>query len=210
MHTTKTIEGKPEPMKHPAEEQWMSYVYGELPAAKKREFTAHLDGCPECREQVARWRGTMNALDDWKMATPVKSKETQHLLKWGIAAALMIGIGLGFGVSQGLSNNSQRESALREKLQKEVRSEIKVQLTQQREHILAEVTKVMDEKRAEDNRATLVALRQMNAAHRADYNSLHKDLETMAVLTETSLRQAQQQIVTLANYSDPENNSAKQ
>jgi anti-sigma factor RsiW len=188
----------------------MGYVYGELPAAKKRELAMHLDGCPECREQVARWRGTMNALDDLKMPTPVKSKGTQSLLKWGIAAALMIGIGLGFGVSQSLSNNSQREAALREKLQKEVRSEIKVQLAQQREHIVAEVTKVMDEKRAEDSRATMIALRQMNAAHRADYNSLHKDLETMAVMTETSLRQAQQQIVTLANYSEPDNNSAKQ
>jgi anti-sigma factor ChrR (cupin superfamily) len=208
MHTTQTNEAKADFMKHPAEEQWMAYLYGELPAAKKNEMAAHLKQCTNCGERVTRWRETMRALDAWKIKTPIETTRSSGFLKWGIAAALMIGIGLGFGVSHIISSSAQKEASL--KIRAEVRAEMKTQMAQQREEILLEVTKVLDEKRAEDNRATAIALRQINAAHRADYNSLHKDLETMAVMTETSLRQAQQQIVTLANYSETDNNSTKQ
>lgn len=208
MHTTQANEGKADFMKHPAEEQWMAYLYGEVRGERKKELAAHLEQCPECGARIAKWRETMTALDSWKINTPVATPSNSGLLKWGIAAALMIGIGLGFGVSHVVLSSGQKEAAL--KIRAEVQAEMKTQMTQQREQILADVTKAMDEKRAEDNRATLIALRQLNAAHRADYNSLQTDLETMALTTETSLRQAQQQIVTLANYSETDNNSTKQ
>lgn len=194
MQKIESTAGKPGDMKHPAREEWMEFIYGELAPAPHAGLAAHLKECPACAQQVAQWRTTMAALDEYKFAALPPRRSRRPVLKWAIAAALMIGLGLGFGASFLLAKSSVRQ---------ELRAELKTQLAQERGELLAQVMKVVDEKRAEDARTTLTALDQLNSAHRADYNSLHADLETVAVTTQKSLQQAQRQIVTLANYTQP-------
>jgi hypothetical protein len=189
--------GKPGDMKHPAREEWMEFLYGEVAPARRAGLAAHLQECPACAQQVAQWRTTMASLNEYEIAACPPRCNRQPVLKWAIAAALMIGIGLGFGASFLLAAGAK--SSVRQ----ELAAEMKTQIARERGELLAQVMKVVDEKRAEDARATLTALDQLNTAHRADYNSLHADLETVAVTTQKSLQQAQRQIVTLANYTQP-------
>jgi hypothetical protein len=197
MQKIESTAGKFGDMKHPAREEWMEFIYGELAPAQHAALATHLKECPACAQQVAQWRTTLATLNEYKITARPTQRSRQPVLKWAIAAALVIGVGLGFGASFLLAANAK--SSVRQ----ELRAEMKTQIARERGELLAQVMKVVDEKRAEDARATLTALDQLNTAHRADYNALHADLETVAVTTQKSLQQAQRQIVTLANYTQP-------
>lgn len=114
-------------MTHPTREDWMSYLYEELDAAARAELTAHLRICPECKTALDGWRGTMNTLQAWQL--PAKSDGTiwaRPFFKWGIAAALMLGIGFGFGQFAGAKalNTEQLRAALIPTLRQELRQEL--------------------------------------------------------------------------------------
>jgi hypothetical protein len=64
--------------------------------------------------------------------------------------------------------------------------------------LIAAVAQKLEEKRLTDQQAALAALQEVNAQHVADYASLRKELETVAVFTESGLQRAQNQITTLA------------
>jgi hypothetical protein len=197
MQKIETASGKPGDMKHPAREEWMEFLYGELAPAHHAGLATHLKECATCAQQVAQWRTTMASLNEFKIEACPPQRSRQPVLKWAIAAALMVGIGLGFGTSFLIAANA------RSSIRRELRAEMKTQLDHERGELFAQVMKAVDEKRAEDGRATLAALDQISAAHHADYSSLHADLETVAVTTQKSLQQAQRQIVSLANYTQP-------
>ena len=61
--------------------------------------------------------------------------------------------------------------------------------------------------RAEDNQAVYAALNKLESQLVANYVSLKKDLDTVAVWTDVGLRRAQQQLVQLADYTQPARNS---
>ncbi len=85
-------------MKHPQREEWMAYLYGEIPGKEKARLALHLGGCADCRTEVAAWQGAMNALGEWKIAPPRgTSGIPRAALRWGVAAALMLGMGFGLG-----------------------------------------------------------------------------------------------------------------
>ena len=102
----------------------------------------------------------MASLNEYEIAVHPPRRGRQPVLKWAIAAALVIGVGLGFGASFLLAANAK--SSFRE----ELRAEMKTQLARERGELFAQVMKVVDEKRAEDARTTLIALDQLNTAHR--------------------------------------------
>jgi hypothetical protein len=208
MQTNKTAKRNSSDMKHPAQEQWMAYLYGELPVAEKEGMSAHLAQCAECAVNVRQWRSVMNSLDDWKLPTTAKRPSSQPMMKWGIAAALILGLGCGWGVPQ-LFLKKERV-ALRQQMRQEFQTELNRALDKQREQLLAETTRLVDEWRAGDKQETAAAIRRVSAAQRADYNSLHRELETMAVMTETSLQQTHQELITLANTTEPGTGSTTQ
>lgn len=189
-------------MKHPGREEWMEWLYGELSREEQARLAAHLKDCAECRAGVEQWQGAMKALDEWK-AAPLRPRTgtPQRIVKWGIAAALMLTAG--FGAGRFVSPASADPAALRASLKKEILAE----LQQQQEQRLAEFKTAADERREADNKVIFTAIAKVEADRVADYASLHKDLETVAVLTERGFNQAQEQMVTLANYSQPNGNS---
>jgi anti-sigma factor RsiW len=190
--TEQTTPGNPGDLNHPTREQWIAHLYGEDSAPDNARLAEHLNQCTECQARVRQWRATMTALNQWELPVSRPAPAYRLLPKWGIAAALVLGIGIGIGSSQLFSPNTRQ-----------LRAEFQAKLSRQHDDMMAEVTRVIDERRAQDARLTLAALRDLNGANRADYDALHKELETMAVLTEDSLRQAQQQIVTLASFTKP-------
>jgi uncharacterized membrane-anchored protein YhcB (DUF1043 family) len=190
--------GNPGDMNHPSQAEWMAQLYGELSGAEDARLSAHLAQCGECQAKVSQWRAAMSSLDEWKLPAVRPARPAKAVLKWAVAAALVFGVGIGLAAGYLASENSRNLAALR----REMQAEFQVQLAKQREQLLTEVTRVVDERRAQDSGVTLAALRELSAAHRADYNSLHKEMETMAVLTENGLQQAEQQIVNLASNSE--------
>ena len=46
-------------MNHPNHEEWMSFIYGELPPETHAEQARHFESCAACRAQVTAWRSTM-------------------------------------------------------------------------------------------------------------------------------------------------------
>ncbi len=189
-------------MKHPSREEWMEWIYEETPRTEQARLAVHLKDCAECLSHVAQWQGAMRTLDHWKME-PVRSRTgtTQRIIKWGIAAALILTAG--FGAGRLVSPASADPMALRASLKKEILAE----LQQQQEKQLADFKAAADQRREADNKVIFTAIAKVEADRVADYAALHKDLETVAVLTERGFNQAQEQLVTLANYTQPGGNS---
>ena len=185
--TEQTKSGSPGDMNHPSREEWMAHLYNELPREDQAKLSAHLKQCPECRARVSAWRAAKTSLDEWKLPALRPASSVQPLLKWAIAAALVLGLGLGLSAGYLLSANARDLAATRRELQ----AQFKTQLDDQREQLIAEMAK--------ESSVTLAAFRAVNAAHLSEVDSLHKELETMAVLTETGLQENHDQIASLAS-----------
>jgi len=85
-------------MKHPQREAWVPYLTGEAAAETRNELAAHLRDCAECAAQVAAWERTMRALDAWKLPRHrPRSRVAPPILKWAIAAAVVLSLGFGAG-----------------------------------------------------------------------------------------------------------------
>jgi len=194
--------GQPDALSHPSREEWMAYLYGELSGELQSRLKAHLKACPQCRGQVAHWRTTMRALDEWIVPAPAAATRPaaasffQPVLRWAVAAAIVLGLGIGLGrLSSPASADMQ---ALRRSLEKELRAET--------ERVLTELARSSEEIRAKDNRAIVAALQQLDTKWSAMHASLRNALETVAVLTEDGLHDTQQQLYQLANLTQPSAN----
>lgn len=214
---------------HPDTAQWMAFLYGETPAARRRELDHHLACCADCAAQVRAWRGSQRALDDWALpparrprgpkaivqtgAAPARATAWLSLpaLKWAAAATLALALAFGLG----------RRTAPGARDVVELRASV-AQLAQavQREHsfnssnnfvlattaaaaetlrLLSEYATVQDSQRAADQQNLTLALDTLNA--RLDRQ--HAELETVAVNTEDGFQQAHQNLARLASYSPP-------
>ena len=86
-------------MNHPKREEWAPYLFDEATAEERRKLAAHLQNCPECAAEIAGWQRSLKTLDRWKLpaARARSSQWAGPVLKWGIAAALVLGAGFGLG-----------------------------------------------------------------------------------------------------------------
>ena len=189
-------------MNHPGQEEWMSYLYSEIPRAEKSRLADHLKHCAKCREKVSAWQGAMNSLDTDKIVPRrAPAPMPQPMLKWAIAAALVLLASIAaFGVGR-LTARPVDTQALRESL----RSELLADLKQQQEQQFAQYKASDEETRALDKRAIFAAMGKIEADRLADSAVLHKEVETVAVNTQDSFQLTHQQIATLANYNVQEN-----
>jgi hypothetical protein len=197
-------------MTHPTREEWMSFLYDELSSDERAGLQTHLDACAECRAQMNTWQSAAQQMGEWKLPPKRKSAAARILTRWAIAAAI-VGLGI-VGGARLVSLNSevkQLRTEMRQELIEEVRRDLNSALTQVSEQatksatteaqaLIAAVAQKLEEKRLTDQQAMLAALQKMNAQHAADYASMRKELETVAVFTETGLQRAQNQIATLA------------
>jgi anti-sigma factor ChrR (cupin superfamily) len=163
----------PDHMKHPSQEQWMDYLYGELPKSQRADLAAHLKLCPSCAAQVARWGAVQDRLDEWKLPEAKPAWRYAAGVKWAIAAAFMIAaLGIGFGAGRTSST-------------KALRQEMQVALQQAQN----------------DNRLLLAAMQRLDEARQAQIFALRKDLETVAINADNGIKENEQQLIQLAAYS---------
>jgi hypothetical protein len=199
-------------MKHPDSQEWVAYLYEELDSNTRAGLSLHLADCDACRTQLEQWRGVQQRLDGWKLPSPRARGGAllsfPALARWAAAASVLIAFGFLIGRSSGPS--VEEVAALREELRAEVAQMIEVQVRESSRALLAvaqEETRVaigelMDfyqVERLADHQAIATALSRLDAARTADFLSVRKDLETVALNSDLGLRQTRQQLVRLAD-----------
>jgi len=153
-------------MKHPAQELWMDYIYGELSKPRRAELAAHLKSCPSCAAQLTRWGAVQARLDDWQLPEAKRPWRVAAGLRWAMAAAFMIAaLVIGFGAGRASSIK-----ALRQEMQAAL---------EQAQH---------------DNRLLLTAMQQLDAARQEQILGVRNDLEIVAINADNTFREQQQLI----------------
>jgi len=195
-----------------------------LNADQSANLKAHLHTCPDCKSKVNEWQAARSGLDEWRV--PKRRGRVvlaQPMVKWAAAAAIVLSIGVGIGRLTSAAPNVQQvraaiEPEMRQELRREFAQLFRDQLdksasttlaasTEQTRQLLAEFARAVEAKRTEDYQAINAALDKLQSQRLADFFSLKKDVDTMAVLTESGFRRAQQQLVQLADYTQPANSS---
>jgi hypothetical protein len=215
---------------HPTPEEWMSFLYGEDSPARHTELGAHLHGCAECRRQVQTWRGGMTALDAWAAPEARSRWVPSPAMRWAAAAAVVLGLGIGIGRMTSSANAEMKQLtvALRAEMETKLastREEFDQTLQQQRaefvetvhaaasaaageeaEELFGRIARVVEERRQKDHESYLATLRQVEERSLADYATLRKDLNTVAVNADDGLSQTREQLIELAAFKQSPSN----
>ena len=176
-------------MNHPKPEEWAPYVFGEAKSEDRRRLKDHLHGCAICREEVSSWQRSLGRLDAWDLRPRAAFRPPLYaFLKLAAAAVLVMAVGIGIGR---LTSSAAGVDKVRAAIEPELRQQLKREFEAM---LLAEV-------------------KQVQAQRTADYLALKKDLDTVAILTDASLRRAEQRLIELADYNQQAtdlNNTPKQ
>ena len=210
-------------MNHPTREEWMSFLYDELTDEQRANLAAHLAVCPDCKTCVNDWRATGNDLRSWQL--PVRRARfalQRPVLRWAAAAVIMLCVGFGVGrfttaasadkiraaVEPAVRGQLREEFArmLRSELEKASAAALDASRAESRQ-LIGDFAKVYESNRAEDNQAVYEALNKLETQRLADNATLRKELETVAVMTDFGFRRTQQQMLQLADYTQPANTS---
>src|SRR5437867_8263735 len=201
-------------MNHPTREQWMSYLYDELTAEEHANLAAHLAVCPDCKAKVGDWRSALSCLDAWQVPSKRPAiAPSRVMVRWAAAAAILLGAGFGIGRLASATVTAERVRAeigpkIRQELRQELAQTLRAELdrtasaalaasSEQAKQLLADYAKAIETKYAEDRQAIYASMNKLESQHLADYLSLKKDVDTVAVLTDVGLRRTQQQLVQL-------------
>src|SRR5215472_8551848 len=183
-------------MTHPTNEEWMSYLYGEINRTDRERLSVHLEVCLHCQDKVAEWQGALKNLDGWQLANgsraPRRLKQSRFVpvsLKW--AAALVLFAGAGFAVGR-LSSSSASPEQVRAAIEPEIRQQLRQEFAQtlrqeldktasttlaasreQARSLLADY----DAARADDDDAVSEAMNELQSQQASDYLSLKKQLD---------------------------------
>jgi hypothetical protein len=174
-------------MSHPKREDWVQYLYGEIKPDLRRQLNEHLQGCAECGEELQNWKRSLQRLDAWKLPrTSARLDAVMPFLKWAAAALLVLGLGFGFG----------RLTARQADLQK-VRARVEPEIRREFADLLR--------REIDKSSATTLAQAQRQAEEvgAAYYALLKKDLDTVAINTDVSLRRAEQGLMQVADFNQP-------
>jgi anti-sigma factor ChrR (cupin superfamily) len=215
-------------MKHPNEQELMAYLYGESSPAGRAGLTEHLSQCAECAARMTEWRATRTSLDGWQLeswaskprALRSRIPRVQPALTWAAAAAIVLAAGFGLGrmasaasgVEQARAELRQEFAQLRSQQAELLHAELSKAATdtlvasgEQTRALLADYATALELKLGDDQDAIYSALNKLDTQRLADYVGLKKDLDTVAVLTDAGLRHTQQELIQLADATQPAN-----
>jgi hypothetical protein len=206
---------------HPSQEQWMEFLYDEIEVREKQAIEKHLESCAPCRETRARLSDTREGLDVWEATLPPRHRLAGGWfpwVKWAAAAAVLVTTAFATGRFSRLPIDvAELRSEIAKPLREELSRELNAQLAEVRarsEKAVAEALAVNKQQveqlartvaslREEDRRAVYASLQELEAQQAGEYRRLRQNLETVAVLTDQSLKDAQRQLIQLAGYNTP-------
>jgi hypothetical protein len=173
-------------MEHPTHEELAEFLYEEVSPARQFQIAQHVDACAECRARVTSWRNIRQALHSWelpqrslKLIGQPRTTKTWQIVRWAVAAMVMLAVGYGMGRNTGASPSDVKQ--LRAELAQQLRGELRQDLQTE---MMRFATDDLAQQRQEYQRALVQAAAQLEARRLADYTALRRDVETVAVQTQ--------------------------
>jgi hypothetical protein len=184
-------------MNHPTPEQWVPYVYGETSRTARRQLSAHLSECPQCRQEVDTWKRNLHRLDAWKLPAARATLRAGFLpaLRWATAAAVLLMMGILIGRASAPKVDTEK---FRAAITPEIRRELQGELAQLARE---EVARAASFSLASSRRYTDQMAQQL-------YVVVKKDIDTLAVNADAGLRHTAQQLFQLADFKQPQSEPA--
>jgi hypothetical protein len=199
-------------MKHPNREEWVPYVFGEARGDDAKRLAAHLEGCPECSDEVAGWRRSLNRLDAW--ALPKTQRERviiAPIFRWAVAAAIVLAAGIGIGrltAPDAQTMRTEIEAAVKAAVAAQTQQAINdaeqriVSVSQaEARDLWRAFSEALADARREERAATLSLFQQLQQEQQAEYVALRRDLETMATVADQEIRLTNLKMTQLAANS---------
>jgi len=196
---------------HPSPEEWMDYLYTELPPDRQTGLDGHLRACPTCRAQVDQWRATMAALDTWRLgARRASTACVPGTLRWAIAAAAVLGFGLFLGrltsPAPGLAKlRAELAAPLRQEFQADLQTALNA-ADQRTARQLDDLDRTWAAAREEDRQANQALYNRVRTQRQADLAWLRRDLETVAVRADERFDTTERTLGQLASSTLPRPN----
>lgn len=212
---------------HPTPEEWMSFLYGEDAPPRHIELDAHLRECAQCRQQVQQWRGSMSALDSWKVPQTRRRVLARPAVQWAAAAAVVLGLGFGLGrlTSSSTPDLAQMKAELRAEVdnrfaaardqlaqawqqhQTEFAQAVQAgaadAVSEETAQLLENYVKAFEERRVSDRNAYFAALKKLDERRQSEVASLRQDVATLAVNADDGFSRTQEQLLQLAAATQP-------
>ena len=199
-------------MKHPNREEWVPYVFGEARGDDAKRLAAHLEVCPECSDEVAGWRRSLNRLDAW--AVPKSQRERviiAPVFRWAVAAAIVLAAGIGIGrltAPDAKAMRAEVEAAVKTAMAAETQQAV----NEAEQRVISEsqaeardlwraFSEALADARREERAATLSLFQQLQQEQQAEYVALRRDLETMATVADQEIRLTNLKMTQLAANS---------
>lgn len=216
-------------MNHPKDEEWLPYIDGEASSEMRARLNAHLDECPACAAQVAAMRRTVQRLQ--KLPRPegrsVRPAWGGTIVKWALAAALVLCAGFGLGrlttpsaatlqaealaqvreelKTDLLAASAPGEQAPRNDFEKVLRTNFENAVAragaganaEQRQSFQDALQRV-ERQQEENQHALLVLLERVQQQHTVDFLALRRDLETAVSTADNDLKLNSRRLTELA------------
>jgi hypothetical protein len=235
-------------MTHPTDEEWVAYLYGELPRASKAALREHLRTCAACQTEVTIWANAKESLGAWKLSPRCRALPVPTVLafgKWALAALVVLGLGFMIGRLSQINHDSAVFRAalvpqLKAALVPELRREMQVQLaadcravlagdagtmnndlrrqlrtlldqteakavktsTAQTQRALLEFAESYRTDRDQAQQKLLTLFDRAEQARDAQYLSLRRALETVAVVADDKFQRTESRLGELASYAE--------
>lgn len=199
-------------MKHPNREEWVPYVFGEARGDDAQRLAAHLEVCPECSDEVAGWRRSLNRLDAWALPKTQRDRIIiAPIFRWAVAAAIVLAAGIGIGrltAPDAKAMQAEVETAVKAAMAVETQQAINdaeqriVNVSQaEARDLWRAFSEALAEARREERAATVSLFEQLQQQQQADYVGLRRDLETMATVADQEIRLTNLKMTELAANS---------
>lgn len=222
-------------MNHPTQNEWLNYVDGEASPEDLKRLQDHLEQCPMCATEIAGWKRSVQKLRrlpvpaarQMRAGRSLKALNVYSFIKWGLAAAIVLGVGFGFGRLSVLRAASFQQSVavhVREDLKRELQADllaaldaegeakdefqhqlrVAVQTAQtksatQNARLSRELIEVERQQRLQDRQHLLSFITAVHDQQVSDTLALRRDLETAVSTADSDLQQDSRRISEIAN-----------
>jgi len=209
-------------MNHPSNEELLLFLDGEGSLEFSAEMKEHMKECARCKATLEGWERSVRRLRALPFRPSVKNKagyargsQALTILKWAVAALLILSIGVGLGRFSRADERRIR-AAITADVQHQVRAEMKADLAAAfgsgnatDDAFQVELRKNVQnawfekwiekekEERLGDRRYVLALINQLHDQHMTDFVTLRRDLETAASVADSDLEQNREKIAAL-------------
>jgi anti-sigma factor RsiW len=219
-------------MNHPNQNEWLLYIDGKASAENAASLLGHLEQCPVCAAEVAGWKRSAQKLK--RMSFPASSQIRRDrnrdplwvatLLRWGIAAAIVLFVGFAFGRLSATRTHALEQTVaaqVHEELMGEFRADLLSALDPEREardgfpkqlrlrvqnalskasaSMNRDLMQVVQQQRQQDQQRVLMLVKDVREQQISDCLALRRDLETAVSTADSDLQQDSRRINQLAS-----------